>query len=130
MAEVLKFLKPNTNILDLEFVYNTGNSTPLRYPVIIMNKTININLHKYDELITFITSNLPKQYHYDFNSELNTAKQDAFTTGSTNFLERVIGDWHFTAEIESDKKLKKMFLESEKRGASKNTYSIEDVFGE
>lgn len=94
-----------------------------------MTKQKIIKLDKYDERRNIIIKNLPKSYHSKFISSINNAYLEATNTNSVENLEQIIGDWEFTVRVESTPKLKKLFLQSEKRGPSKKSYTIEEVFG-
>ncbi len=85
-------------------------------------------LRQYSRVIAEITQKLPAKYHEIFFNSIFEIVDAGGVSSAPAKLEQELGNWEFTAEVESTPKLKKMFINSEKRGPSKKSYTLDEVF--
>jgi hypothetical protein len=88
-----------------------------------------VKLSAYLDKILWIAQNLPSRHVKKMLGEVLPALKKVDQTGDYDSFEQILGDWEFTAEIESTPELKQGLEESAKRLATEKTVPLEEILG-
>lgn len=86
-------------------------------------------LASYLDEILWIAQNLPSRHLKRALGEILPALKKAEEIGNYDDFEQILGDWEFTARIESTPELKQGLEESAKRATTEKGVPLEEILG-